>query len=120
MLKAIPHRFGWLGLVGALLVALATVALPAEGRAWTSCEPEAAASADLSAGVAIAAPCDTDDCGDCAGVCNHGCCHAPHVGVVAQAAAPAAPMSIGGSMAVTEPLAIRLALATMLERPPRD
>jgi hypothetical protein len=119
MLKAALHRFGHLGFVGALLLAMATVALPFESRACTAAAPEAvAAGVQLSAGLQTD-PCAPGDCGDCATVCAHGCCHAPHVGVMTHAAGPSAPRAVSQALVSPEPRQVRLAPVSALERPPR-
>lgn len=119
MLRAALHRFRRLGFVGALLLALATVALPVDGQV---CAPAAAGieatAGDLTATVQTD-PCGEDGCGDCAATCAHGCCHAPHLGVVGGSSPALAPSSFSEAVAAPAPMAPRLAPTSGLERPPR-
>jgi hypothetical protein len=119
MLRAALTTFGRLGVVGALLLALATVALPVEGQACAPGSTEAAATAiDVPQGVQTD-PCDTDGCGDCGAACAHGCCHAPHVGVIAASEGPLTLATVSEAGAFPDPVALAPSSPSGLERPPR-
>lgn len=119
VLKATLSRFGRLGFVGALLLALATVALPAEGRACVSGVAEAALMALDTPESVQTNPCDAEGCGDCDAICAHGCCHASHLGVIARPGGPLAPTLVSEVLLPSEPVATRLTFPSRLERPPR-
>ncbi|NBB15194.1 hypothetical protein GVN21_07475 [Caulobacter sp. SLTY] len=112
MARAIFTAFGRLGLVGVLLVALASMALPAVAQA---CAPEpAAVSVDQPAD-----PCEQDGCIDCGPACGHGCCHAAHVGLVAVAAMPGEPLAIRRAATAPREIGAPMDGSSILDRPPR-
>lgn len=80
--RNILRRFGF---VGILLLTLAA-AVPAAAQA---CEPSDQTNISTLS-VANTPPADSDDCGDCALVCFHGCCHGTHAAMPAFDAAPLA------------------------------
>lgn len=112
MARAIFIAFGRLSLVGVLLVALASMALPAVAQA---CAPEpAAVSVDQPAD-----PCDQDGCIDCGPACAHGCCHAAHVALAAMAPGPVERLSIRAPVQAPRQIGARLNGSSLLDRPPR-
>jgi hypothetical protein len=119
MLKAALHRFGRLGFVGALLLALATVALPLESQACAPVGADAVAMTVATAPNVQTDPCESDDCNDCAAACAQACCHAPQLGILAPMTALMTPAAIARPLAMPEPLTSPLAKVSALERPPR-
>lgn len=77
--RNILRRFGF---VGILLLTFAA-AVPAATQA---CELTNVSTVS----VVSTAPVGSDDCGDCALVCFHGCCHGAHAAIPAFDAAPLA------------------------------
>lgn len=119
MLRAALTSFGRLGILGALLLALATVALPVEGQACAPGSTEPAATATDGAQSAQTNPCDADDCGDCATACAHGCCHAPHVGVIAASDTSLTLTAVSDARVLPDLVALPPSSPSGLERPPR-
>jgi hypothetical protein len=113
MLLAILRKFRRLGFIGALLMALATVAAPLEGLTM---EP---AGVRIAADIACADSCDLDDCGDCASGCVHGCCHAPHSGIVGVSPTPPAVMAVRAPRTRLERSLPPSLAPPGLDRPPR-
>lgn len=109
--RNILRRFGFIGI---LLLTLAG-AVPTTAQA---CEP-LDQSAIASASVVNTAPADSDDCGDCALVCSHGCCHGAHAAIPALDTVPLALLGFEPVKAWAHAAGDLPAAPSGLERPPR-
>jgi hypothetical protein len=115
MLTAALRLFGRLGLLSALLLALAAAAVSAPAQAFAPDQTVAAeAVADTST------PCDIDSCFDCGPACGHGCCHGSLVAVAETPAALQAPIAFAAPQAWTQRTAAPLAAPSGPDRPPRS
>lgn len=115
MLTAALRLFGRLGLLGALLMALAAGAVSAPAQAFA---PDQTIAAELAADTST--PCDIDSCFDCGPACGHGCCHGSLVVIAATQAALPAPFAFAIAPAWSQRSLAPLARPSGPDRPPRS
>ena len=118
MLKAARNLLRRFGFISALLLLLASVvpAAAAEGCALGAAEMAAVSTV---ASVQTSDACVADGCQDCGLACTHGCCHAPHVGVMAAAEVAPVAASFKSPAAWADILGAPLRAPSGPERPPR-
>ena len=115
MLLATRQTIAKLGLVCALLVALATMAMPVESLAG-----QLDAGGQAVAEAVIDQPCETADCTDCGPACAHGCCHGSLVVMTVTPAALPAPFAYTVAPGWTHRAMVPLARPSGPDRPPRS
>lgn len=116
MLKAARDMLRRFGFIGVLLMTLASV-VPAAAE---GCAPGAAQTpAVASASIQTSDSCTADGCQDCGIACSHGCCHAPHVGVMADTGVAPVAVVFQSPAAWADILGAPLRAPSGPERPPR-